>query len=145
MISIPSIVADFRDCPCGDKHECAIRLVRAEHGLQHRVGEVLVEAGFPKKILLFGDRAGFGAAPGVLPSLEKAGFQVKPVVYDLLRVARMEDVSRVEAALASGEAEAVVAVGTGSSHDPCRLACARRDAPLAADWKEEIEEDYRNR
>lgn len=131
MISIPSLVADFRDCPCGDAHECAVRTVRAEHGLQHRVGDVLREAGFPRKILLFGDRAGLGAAPGVLPSLEKAGFEVKPIVYDSLRVARMEDVSRVEAALAGGEAEAAVAVGTGSAHDPCRLACARRDAPLA--------------
>ena len=125
------MVAEFRDCPCGEKHECGVRAVRVEPGLQHRAGDVLREEGFPGKLLVFGDGDGFGAAPGVVPSLEKAGFAVKTVRYDKLRVARMEDVERVEAILASGEADAVVAVGTGSSHDPCRLACARRGAPLA--------------
>ena len=131
MLDIPSLVSSFRDCPCGQPHECAIGTVRVESGLQHRVGEALREAGFPRRLLVFGDRAGFAAAPGVVPSIEAAGFAVRRIGYDALRVARMDDVRRVEEALASGDAEGVVAVGTGSSHDPCRLACARRGAPLA--------------
>ncbi|MBR1837489.1 MAG: iron-containing alcohol dehydrogenase [Kiritimatiellae bacterium] len=131
MIDIPALVSKFRGCACGSPHECAIGAVRVESGLQHRAGEALREAGFPRKVLVLGDKAGFGAAPGVVPSLEKAGFEPKLVEYGSLRVARTEDVRRVEAALESGEAEGVVAVGTGSSHDPCRLACARRNAPLA--------------
>ena len=131
MIDIPSLVSSFRDCPCGEPHECAIGAVRIESGLQHRVGEALRDAGFPHRLLLLSDSAARAAAPGVAPSLERAGFALERIEYDSLRVARMEDVRRVEDALASGAAEGVIALGTGSAHDPCRLACARRGAPLA--------------
>ena len=131
MISIPSLVSEFSACACGQAHECAIGMVRVESGLRHRAGEALREAGFPKKLLLLHDRAALAAAPEVPPSLEAAGFSLERIEYDSLRVARMEDVRRVEAALESGTAEGVVALGTGSAHDPCRLACARRNAPLA--------------
>lgn len=131
MIDIPSMVSDFAGCSCGQNHECAIGLVRVESGLQGRVGETLRAAGFPHRLLLFGDKAGFGAAPQVGPSLKEAGFSVETIEYDSLRVARMEDVERVENAIRSGRVEGVVAVGTGSAHDPCRLACARTGAPLA--------------
>ena len=131
MIDIPSLVSSFRDCPCGQPHECAIGTVRIESGLQHRAGEALRDAGFPQRLLLLSDSAARAAAPGVTPSLERAGFALERIEYDTLRVARMEDVRRVEDVLASGAAEGVVALGTGSAHDPCRLACARRGAPLA--------------
>lgn len=125
------MVSRFVGCECGQAHDCAIGLVKVESGLAARAGKVLRDAGFPNSLLLFGDKAGFAAAPDVPRSLEAAGFSVSPVVYDSLRVARMEDVGRVEAALRSGQVGGVVALGTGSAHDPCRLACARVGAPLA--------------
>ena len=131
MLSIPSLVSSFRDCGCGQKHECAISGVVVESGLQDRVGDVLKAHGFPNELAVVSDKAARDAAPGVIPSLQKAGFSVERIDYDRLRVARMEDVRRVEQALCGGRARAVLALGTGSAHDPCRLACARQGAPLA--------------
>lgn len=131
MISIPSIVSEFRNCNCGQAHECAIGNVSIESGLQYRAGEVLAKQGFPRKLAVLSDAAARAAAPGVIPSLEKAGFSLVRLDYDSLRVARMEDVRRVESVLQRGEADGAVALGTGSAHDPCRLACARQNAPLA--------------
>ena len=50
-------------------------------------------------------------------------------VYDTLRVATMDDVCAVEGYF--DRCDAVLAVGTGSIHDPCRFACARQDKKLA--------------
>ena len=57
------------------------------------------------------------------------GFEVEQYIYEKLRVATMDDVRLVEGYF--DRVDAVLAVGTGSIHDPCRMACANGKKPLA--------------
>lgn len=126
MLNFRALIDSFRDCGCGMDHRCGIHDIRIGSGLVTQVGEILRENGFPRRLLLIGDRDTLAAAAGLEESL--TGFEVTRHCYDTLRVATMDDVRLVEDYL--DRVDAVVAVGTGSIHDPSRLACARRNKPL---------------
>lgn len=126
MLNFRALIDSFRDCGCGMDHRCGIHDIRIGSGLVTQVGEILRENGFPRRLLLIGDRDTLAAAAGIEESL--TGFEVTRHCYDTLRVATMDDVRLVEDYL--DRVDAVVAVGTGSIHDPSRLACARRSKPL---------------
>ena len=126
MLNFRALIDSFRDCGCGMDHRCGIHDIRIGSGLVTQVGEILREHGFPRRLLLIGDRDTLAAAAGLEESL--TGFEVTRHCYDTLRVATMDDVRLVEDYL--DRLDAVVAVGTGSIHDPSRLACARRNKPL---------------
>lgn len=126
MLNFRALIDSFRDCGCGMDHRCDIHDIRIGSGLVTQVGEILRENGFPRRLLLIGDRDTLAAAAGIEESL--TGFEVTRHCYDTLRVATMDDVRLVEDYL--DRVDAVVAVGTGSIHDPSRLACARRNKPL---------------
>ncbi|MBO5279968.1 MAG: iron-containing alcohol dehydrogenase [Clostridia bacterium] len=128
MNDLLKIIDEFRgECPCGKKHETAIRDVRIESGLVHRVGEILQANGFEKTLLLVADKNTFAAANGILESLE--GFVVELKIYDFLRVSTMDHVREVENLIA-GKDISVLSVGTGSINDTCRLAAARQNKKL---------------
>lgn len=126
MLNFRALIDSFRDCGCGMDHRCGIHDIRIGSGLVTQVGEILRENGFPRRLLLIGDLDTLAAAAGLEESL--TGFEVTRHCYDTLRVATMDDVRLVEDYL--DRLDAVVAVGTGSIHDPSRLACARRNKPL---------------
>ena len=126
MLNFRALIDSFRDCGCGMDHRCGIHDIRIGSGLVTQVGEILRENGFPRRLLLIGDRDTLAAAAGFEESL--TGFEVTRHCYDTLRVATMDDVRLVEDYL--DRVDAVVAVGAGSIHDPSRLACARRNKPL---------------
>lgn len=126
MLNFRALIDSFRDCGCGMDHRCGIHDIRIGSGLVTQAGEILRENGFPRRLLLIGDRDTLAAAAGLEESL--TGFEVTRHCYDTLRVATMDDVRLVEDYL--DRVDAVVAVGTGSIHDPSRLACARRNKPL---------------
>lgn len=126
MLNFRALIDSFRDCGCGMDHRCGIHDIRIGSGLVTQAGEILQENGFPWRLLLIGDRDTLAAAAGIEESL--TGFEVTRHCYDTLRVATMDDVWLVEDYL--DRVDAVVAVGTGSIHDPSRLACARRNKPL---------------
>ena len=126
MLNFRALIDSFRDCGCGMDHRCDIHDIRIGSGLVTQVGEILRENGFPRRLLLIGDRDTLAAAAGIEESL--TGFEVTRHCYDTLRVATMDDVRLVEDYL--DRVDAVVAVGAGSIHDPSRLACARRNKPL---------------
>ena len=128
MNDLLKIIDEFRgECPCGKKHETAIRDVRIESGLVHRVGEILQANGFEKALLLVADKNTFAAANGIMKSLED--FDVELKIYDFLRVSTMDHVREIEA-LISGKQISVLSVGTGSVNDTCRLAAARQNKKL---------------
>ena len=128
MADILALIEEFKKpCPCGRDHETTICDVRIASGLVHKVGDILAENGFSKNLLLVADENTLKAADGILESL--GDFSVTLKIYDDLRVATMEHVEELEAMI-SGRDVSVLAVGTGSVHDPCRLACARQDKKL---------------
>lgn len=126
MLDFQKLIGEYQNCPCGQKHECAIGDIQIGRGLVGHVGEILRRNGFPKRLLLVADSHTLRAADGILQSL--AGFEVTTYVYENIRVATMDDVRLVESFF--DRTDAVLAVGTGSVHDPCRLACANRKKPL---------------
>lgn len=126
MTDFQALIKAFQSCGCGMEHRCEIRDIQVESGLVHHVGEILRKNQFPTKILVVADRHTLEAADGILESL--SGFSFELHQYDELRVATMDDVRLVESYL--DRLDGVLAIGTGSVHDPCRLACARRKKPL---------------
>lgn len=128
MNQILKILREFNaDCPCGRWHETTIQDVQIGSGLVYRVGEILRNNGFEKKLLLTADRNTLSAAQGILEGLD--GFEVTCYIYDNLRVATMEHVQELENLL-RGKDISVLSVGTGSVHDPSRLAAARQQKKL---------------
>ena len=127
MMDFKALIASFENCGCGMEHRCDIRDIRVGSGLVNCVGQILQENDFPKKILLVADRNTIKAAEGIVESLRD--FAVEQYIYEELRVATMDDVRLVESFF--DRVDGVLAVGTGSIHDPCRMACARQNKPLA--------------
>lgn len=119
-MDLQKILRDLENCPCGKTHTFATKAVEIESGLLSRAGNVLANAGFPKNILLVSDGPAFRAADGILDSLAAAGFTVKQLIFDEMIYARVEQVREVEALLA--DVDGVLAVGTGSVNDICRVA-----------------------
>lgn len=115
------------ECSCGIYHDTSIKDVRVGSGMVDRVGAVLKENGFPKTLLLVADSNTLKATDGIIESLQ--GFDLEYKLYDNLRLATMTEVEAVQA-LIRGREIGVISVGTGSLHDPCRLACARENKPL---------------
>ena len=126
MTDFHKLIDSYKDCTCGVEHRCEIRDIRVGSGLVHQVGAILKENNFPTKILLVADKDTLQAADGILESLE--GFEVSQYIYDSIRVATMDDVRLVESWF--DRVDGVLAVGTGSVHDPSRMACARQKKPL---------------
>lgn len=121
------LIKSFENCSCGEKHECGIRDICIGSGFVNEVGNILHRNNFPKKILLVADKTTFEVASPIVESLKD--FEIKYLIYDSKRVATMDDVRNIEKYLDEG-IEGIVAVGTGSIQDPCRLACANKQKPL---------------
>lgn len=126
--NIMQIVEQFKkDCPCGMKHETAVKDIRIGSGLVHKVGDILKENGFSKNLLLVADQNTIKAADGIVESLKD--FTVEYMIFDKLRVAEMKHVEQIEDKV-RGKDISILSVGTGSINDPCRLAAARQDKLL---------------
>ncbi|MDR0856355.1 MAG: sn-glycerol-1-phosphate dehydrogenase [Clostridiales bacterium] len=125
-MNVKRLLSEFADCPCGKRHEATLRAVEAGSGITARTGEILHENGFSGRLLVVADRNTLRAADGILDAL--GGFTVVTHMYDNLRVADMTEVNVLRGLLAN--ADCVLAVGTGSIHDICRLAAAREGKPL---------------
>lgn len=128
MSEILNIIEDFKkECPCGRKHETAVKDVVIKSGAVHEVGDILRANGFSENLLLVADKNTIKAAEGIEESLK--GFNVERLIYDELRVAEMKHVEEIEA-LIKGRDISILSVGTGSINDPCRLASARQNKLL---------------
>ena len=126
MTDFHALIDSYHGCACGQEHECAIQEIAIGSGLVHETGEILRKNGFGPRLLLTADAQTLAAADGILPSLR--GFTVRQHIWPSLRVSTMQNVEAIERELDS--VDGVLAVGTGSVHDPCRLACARRGKKL---------------
>ena len=128
MSQILEIIEDFKaPCACGMKHSTAVKDVRIASGLVHKVGEILSENGFEKKLLLVADKNTLKAAEGIVESL--SGFDIEYHIYDEIRVATMDHVRELEEKIGDRDIS-VLSVGTGSVNDPCRLATANMGKKL---------------
>ena len=121
------LIKQFKDCSCGQKHECAVEDIRIGSGIVSDVGEILKANVFPKKILVVADKTTMRVAEKIKDAIDS--FDAEYLVYDQLRVATMTEVMHVKSYFSHG-IEGVLAVGTGSVHDVCRKACAEANKKL---------------
>ena len=128
-MDIKNIIKSFREekCSCGRVHETSVEDVRIGSGLVHSVGEILKENSFPKSLILVADKDTLAASEGIIESLRD--FDIEYKIYDRIRVARMEHVDELCDMIRDRDV-ALLGVGTGSVHDPCRLAAAREGKKL---------------
>ena len=123
-MDLKKILHSLENCPCGRKHTFVTEIVEIESGLTARMGKILADANFPKKVLLVSDQNAMDAAAGTVESIEAAGFELKKLVYRNMMYAKIEQVREVEALCA--DVDAIIAVGTGSINDICRVASFRQ-------------------
>jgi len=153
-MNLKKILHTLENCPCGKKHTFATEVVEIESGVTARAGEILADAGFPKNVLLVSDENAMAASEGLLESLAAAGFALKKLIYPDMRYARAEQVREVEALCA--DVAGLIAVGTGSVNDICRVAsynqkkkfCIFATAPsmdgFASDTAPIVENNFKN-
>lgn len=127
-MDVQTIIQKFQNCKCGKEHTVGIREVAIGSGITKDTGEILKRNGFAPKLVFVADENTLRAADGVLQSLECAGFVLTKRVYENLRTAEMKEVEAVKELLRDNDG--VIAVGTGSIHDTCRLAAAHLQKPL---------------
>jgi len=128
-MNIKEIQDSLKNCPCGRKHETNILAVEIGRGLINKTAEILSTNGFPKNILVVADKNTLSAADGILDILADGGYKHTLKLYDNLRVAHMSDVNTLMEL--SANVDGILAVGSGSICDICRLAAARAGKDFA--------------
>ena len=129
-MNIRKIIDDLKNCPCGREHNNLGDItVRIGPGLLCKTGEILVLAGFPRRLLLVADQNTLAASSGITQTLASHGFSWELKIYEDLRVADIRDVEDL-AALAE-KVESVLSIGSGSLNDICRLAAHKAGKPFA--------------
>ena len=118
-MDVNKLLSDLSGCTCGREHKCDTEIVEIGSGLVHKVGEILTNAGFPKKILAVADCNTVKVSNGIFESLENAGFTVKKLIYSDMKYARIEQLREIEALCS--DVEGIISIGTGSLNDLCRV------------------------
>ena len=103
-MDLQKILNDLKNCPCGKEHTMATKVVEIASGATARVGQILTDANFPKKLLLVADENTLGVSAGLLESLNDAGFETKKIIYKNMMYAKIEQVREVEALCADVDA-----------------------------------------
>ncbi|MGM9643331.1 MAG: iron-containing alcohol dehydrogenase [Eubacteriales bacterium] len=126
-MDLKNLLTSLENCPCGREHTFDTKVVEIYSGLTKDTGKILLDAGFPTKILLVADENTLGVAEkeGLTASLAASGFTVKKLIYSNMMYARIEQVREVEALL--DDVDGVISCGTGSLNDICRVASFEKD------------------
>lgn len=128
-MNINDILSSFSRCSCGKEHSFHTKIVEIRPGLTADSGLILLEAGFPKRLLLVADNNTLKASGQLREVLKASGFILKEKIFDNLTYAFMKDVALLQEL--SREVEGILAVGSGSVGDLCRLASYREAKALA--------------
>lgn len=128
-MNLNAIIESFNGCSCGHTHSFDLKTYECSSGNVKRVGAILENAGFPKKVYVVSDEPAMNAAAGITESLTASGFDIKVKVYPSTRYAYMSvsDEIAADAALYDG----ILSIGTGSINDVCRYAAARTGKKFA--------------
>ena len=153
-MDLQKILNDLKNCPCGKEHTMATKVVEISSGATARVGQILTDANFPKKLLLVADENTLGVSAGLLESLNDAGFETKKIIYKNMMYAKIEQVNELKALCS--DIDGIISVGTSSLNDICRVTafdmkkrfCIFATAPsmdgFASDTAPIIENNFKN-
>ena len=126
-MDLQAIIQGLENCPCGRIHTFDLKVYEAERGLVHKVGEILTNSNFPKKIYIVSDENAMRVSEGILESL--AGFEYELKVYPDMRYAYMS--TSKEIMEAAKDFDGILSIGTGSVNDVCRYAAAQANKAFA--------------
>lgn len=118
-MDLQKMLKQLENCPCGKQHNIFTRVVEIESGVTARVGQILTDADFPRKLLLVADENTLRVSAGLLESLDAAGFETKKLIYKNMMYAKEEQVNELKALC--GDIDGIISVGTGSLNDICRV------------------------
>ena len=128
-MDLDAIIRSLDGCPCGRPHRFDLKTYEADRGLVHKVGEILENSGFPKKLYVVSDETAMRVSEGILNSLDKCGYQYELKVYPDMRSAYMATSNEIMAA--SADFDGILSIGTGSVNDVCRYAAAKTNKSFA--------------
>ena len=109
---------DLKGCSCGYEHPQIDMVVEIGRGLLPKTAEILKN--FPRNILVVADNNTLGASDGLLDVLTAGGFHYHLHCYENCIEADMAQVKEIEKICAPYDG--ILAVGSGSIGDICRLA-----------------------
>ncbi|MCL2421244.1 MAG: sn-glycerol-1-phosphate dehydrogenase [Defluviitaleaceae bacterium] len=109
---------NLKNCSCGYHHPEIKMKVEIGRGLLPKTAEILKD--FPRNILIVADKNTLAASDGILDILKSGGFNFALHCYDNCTEANITDVQEIEKLAAPHDG--ILAVGSGSIGDICRLA-----------------------
>ena len=123
-------IIDLKNCPCGYDHPEINMKVEIGQGLLLKSAEILKD--FPKNILVVADKNTIKASEGLLEVLSSGGFTYQLHCYDDCTEANITNVKEIEQL--SAPHDGILAVGSGSIGDICRMASfnAKKDFAIFA-------------
>ncbi len=125
------MLASLKDCPCGRVHTFRTRRVEIGLGLTEKAGSLLLEAGFPHRILLVADENTIKASGGLRENLRASGFEMTEHLFNNLTNAYAEDVLLLRNRCREAAVDGILAVGSGSINDLCRVAAYKENKAFA--------------
>lgn len=128
-MDLEGLLSGLRDCPCGKKHSFDTKVIKIGSGILEKTGEILSCSGFQRKILVVADTNTLKAADGILESLKASGFDYTLKLYENCIRADIESVEELQED--SRGFDGILAVGTGSLNDICRLVSYRENLEFA--------------
>ena len=117
-MNLEALKKSMENCPCGKEHRFDLQVLDVEKGNINRVGQILNNANFPKKILVVADMNTFKATEGIIDNLVENGFEIELRVYNDMKEARMQEVDELR--ILERRVDGVLSVGSGSCNDICR-------------------------
>jgi len=129
IMDLNKLLFSLKDCKCGKEHSFRLKSAVIAEGITAEAGSILKESGFPQRMLLTADENTIKAASGLKESLLAAGFEIQEHIFANLTEARAEDVLLIRSIC--GGADSIIAVGTGSVCDVCRLAAYEENKAFA--------------
>lgn len=122
-------IKNLVNCPCGYNHPHIDMKVEIGPGLLPKTADILNAKKFPHKILVVADKNTLTASDGLLDVLTAGGFDYTLHCYENCIEADMPRVDEIEKLAA--DFGGVLAVGSGSIGDICRLASFRAKKEFA--------------
>jgi len=118
---------NFTNCSCGQEHGKLNMIVEIGPGLLKKTAEILKD--FPKLILVVADKNTLAASDGLMDTLKAGGFDCTLNCYDNCteaNILQVEELGKVAAPF-----DGILAVGSGSISDICRMAAYRANKAFA--------------
>lgn len=121
-------IASLEHCSCGREHKLKF-LIEISEKATERAPKLLEQAGMPKRLHVVADKNTLKASENLQGLLEAYGYVLSWTVFDDMKCADIPTAEYIITQLK--DAQGLLAIGTGSVDDICRIAAYRSKTPYA--------------